>query len=53
MDKGIFLKEKKCYLCLQGSNCTDAFLSKHSVHESSRTLNFLNCSKYKCRGKII
>lgn len=36
--------------CVHGSNRAIPFRSKHKVHESSRTLNFRNCSRNKCRG---
>lgn len=41
------------YLCWHGSIRTVPFISKHNVHESSRTLNFRNCSRNRCRGSTI
>lgn len=41
-------QEEQKPLWPQGSSRTDALLSKHRVHESSRTLSFRNCSRWMC-----
>lgn len=38
---------------MHGSSRTIPFRSKQSVHESSRTLIFRNCSRKRCRGRTI
>lgn len=47
------MEMKKTHLCLHGSILIVPFMSKHSVHESSRTLSLRSCSKNKCLGRTI